>query len=325
MSTSVRLNALVVGSGWAGHGARAFAARRDVCVRGVVARGSERSFALARALDVPIFVSMAEAIQETQPSLAIVAVGDETNPALATELLRAGAHVLCAHPVAPSASQVADLARIAFESGRIVSADYSMRTTEAFEAARIAMRDLGELLRVEITYPGRFLPMAIDLALAFAGHVDAVSAFGRYPDSLSERRAKAPAAFPPTLVLEHRLGAVTTLTPSPHAVPTAALRITASHTAGRIDVELPAGGARRVRNLAGGAFEETILLPPNATMDAKLAFAEAMHAMANAFVDAVVAKSPPPSPLEDEAEVRRVWSCIGGALRARMPITIERP
>lgn len=318
------MNALVVGSGWAGHGARAFAARRDVCVRGVVARGSERSFALARVFDVPVFVSLTEAIQETQPSLAVVAVGDETNPALAGELLRAGAHVLCAHPVAPTAAEVTDLARIASESGRLVSADYSMRTTEAFAAARAATRDVGELLRVEITYPGRFLPMAIDLALAFGGQVDAVSAFGRYPDSLSERRAKAPAAFPPTLVLEHRRGAVTTLTPSPHAVPTAALRVTTSHTAGRIDVELPAGGARRVRNLAGGAFEETILLPPDVTSDAKAAFAEAMHAMANAFVDAVVVSAPPPSPLEDEAEVRRVWSCIGRALRARTPIIIER-
>lgn len=324
MSTSVRLNALVVGSGWAGHAARVFAARPDVGVRGVVARGSERSFALARALDVPIFASLTEAIQETQPSIAVVAVGDETNPALASQLLRAGAHVLCAHPVAPTAAHVADLARIAFERGRIVSADYSMRTTEAFAAARAATRELGDLLRVEITYPGRFLPMAIDLALAFAGHVDAVSAFGRYPDSLGERRAKAPAAFPPTIVLEHRLGAVTALTPSPHAVPIAALRVTASHAAGRIDVELPAGGARRVRNLAGGAFEESILVPPNATTDAKLAFAEAMHAMAHAFVDAVVTKAAPPCALEDEAEVRRVWSCIGRALRARTPITIER-
>lgn len=324
MSTSIRLNALIVGSGWAGHAARAFAARPDVAVRGVVARGSERSFALARELGVPVFVSLTEAIRETQASLAVVAVGDEANPMLTRELLRGGAHVLCAHPVAPSAAQVADLARIAFESGRIVSADYSMRTTEAFEAARGAARALGALLRLEITYPGRFLPMAIDLALAFAGHVDAVSAFGRYPDSLAERRARAPAAFPPTVLLEHRLGAVATLTPSPHAVPMAALRVTASHMAGRIDVELPAGGARRVRNLAGGAFEETVLVPPRATTNAKLAFAEAMHAMANAFVDAVVANEQPPSPLEDEAEVRRVWSCIGRALRARTPITIER-
>lgn len=324
MSTPVRLNALVVGSGWAGHAARTFAARPDVSVRGVVGRGSERSFALARALGVPVFVSLTEAIRETQPSLAVVAVGDETNPLLASELLRGGAHVLCAHPVAPTAADVADLARVAFESGRIVSADYSMRTTEPFAAARVATRELGDLLRVEITYPGRFLPMAIDLALAFAGHVDAVSAFGRYPESLAQRRARAPAAFPPTVVLEHRLGAVTTLTPSPHAVPSAALRVTASHTSGRIDVELPAGGARRVRNLAGGAFEETILVPPNATTDAKLAFAEAMHAMADAFVDSVLANAHPPSPLEDEAEVRRIWSCIGRALRARTPITIER-
>lgn len=103
------------------------------------------------------------------------------------------------------------------------------------------------------------------------------------------------------------------------------MRVTASHGGGRLDVELPCGGARRVRNLAGGTFEETILVSPNATTDAASAFGEAMNAMANAFVDAVVIGTSPPCPLEDEAEVRRVWRCVGRALRERTPITIERP
>lgn len=324
MSAPVRLNALVVGSGWAAHAARAFAARSDVSVRGVVARGSDRSFALARSLGVPLFASVGEAVAETQPMIAVVAVGDTDNHNFAAELLRAGAHVLCAHPVAPTSLDVAELARVADESNRLVSTDYSMRVTDVFRAARVAAPDLGDLLRVEITFPGRFLPMAIDLALATAGAVDAVSAFGRYPSSFDERRAKAPAAFPPTLVLEHSAGAVTTLTPSPHAVPSAAMRVTSSHAGGRLEVELPCGGARRIRNLSGGAFEETVLVSPNAITDAASAFTEAMHALANAFVDAVLAGTPAPCPLEDEAEVRRVWRCVGRALRERAPITIER-
>lgn len=324
MAASLRMNALVVGSGWAAHAARAFAARSDVSVRGVVGRGSDRSFALARSLGVPLFASVREAIAETQPTIAAVAVGDVDNSAFAAELLGAGAHVLVAHPVAPTSLEVAELARIADANGRLVSTDYSMRGTDVFRAARLAVPELGDLLRVEITFPGRFLPMAIDLALAFAGAVDVVSAFGRYPSSFAERRAKAPAAFPPTLVLEHSAGAVTSLTPSPHAVPTAAMRVTSSHASGRLDVELPCGGARRVRNLSGGAFEETVLVAPNATTDAASAFAEAMHATANAFVDAVIAGARPPCPLEDEAEVRRVWRCIGRAVRERTPITIER-
>lgn len=296
----------------------------DVSVRGVVGRGSDRTFALARALGVPFFPSVGEAVAETRPTIAVVAVGDADNGSFATDLLRAGAHVLCAHPVAPTALDVAELARVADENGRLVSTDYSMRATDAFRAAQMAAPELGDLLRVEITFPGRFLPMAIDLALAVAGAVDAVSAFGRYPSSFDERRAKARAAFPPTLVLEHSAGTVTTLMPSPHAVPNAAMRITASHASGRLEIELPCGGARRIRNLSGGAFEETVLVAPNALTDAASAFAEAMHALANAFVDAVLAGTRPPCPLEDEVEVRRVWRCVGRALRERAPITIER-
>lgn len=317
------MNALVVGSGWAAHAARAFASRADTAVRGVVARGSTRSFDLAKSLDVPLFGSLDEAISETQPTIAVVAIGDTENPAAVGALLRAGAHVLCAHPVAPTASDVAALAALAREHDRIVSADYSMRATDSFRAARAATLELGDLLRVEVTFPGRFLPIAIDLAIAFAGRVEKVAAFGRYPENLRDRRATSPAAFPPTVVLEHAAGAVTALSPSPHAVPSAAIRLTASSTGGRVDVELPCGGARRVRCRAAGAFEETILLVAYGIGDPRSTYAEAMQATAHAFVEAALGRGPVPSPLDDEIEVRRVWGSIPRALRDRASIAVD--
>ncbi len=317
------MNALVVGSGWARHAAHAFAARDDVRVTGVVARGSKRSFDLAGALGVPLFERLDDAIHEMLPNLAVVAVRDDANPGLATELLRAGAHVLCAHPVAPTADEVTALATLAKERGLVISTDYSLRGTEAFRAAQSTLARFGGPMRVEITFPGRFLPIALDLAIAFGGRVEAVSAFGRYPEELSARRQSAPAAFPPTVVLEHARGAVTALTPSPHAAAAAAVRVMTSSTGGRIELELPAGRARLLRCRPAGTVEELALVEARAVTDVIAAFGDAMQALANAFVDAVVGGHPPPCPLEDEAELRRVWAAIPRALRTRAPVVVR--
>lgn len=323
MAASVRLNALVVGSGWARHAAQVFGSRADVRVAGVVARGSPRSFALARGLGVPFFTALDDAIAETSPAIAVVAVGDTTNLVVATRLLEAGVHVLCAHPVAPAAEEVGALAELAETRGLVASTDYSLRLTDGFRAARRALRELGPHLRAEITYPGRFLPMALDLAVAIGGAVETVSAFGRYPDVLDARRATRPAAFPPTIVLEHAAGSVTALTPSPHAAPPRAMRATTSSEGGRLEIELPCGGTRRLRLKARGSFEETLLVEPVIGAPAEDAFAEAMRALAHAFVDAVVTGSPPPCPLADEVAVRELWNAIPIAMRACAPIRVS--
>lgn len=320
------MNAIIVGSGWARMAAGALAGRSDVRVRGLVARGSARSVELARSLDVPLFRTVEDAVAAATPSLAVVAVGDEDNARLSAELLRAGAHVLCAHPVGRMPEDVARLARVAAENGRIVSTDYSMRMTEAFRAGLRAIEEAGELLRAEVTFPGRFLPIVLDLALGLCGAVAALTAFESYPETLRARRAAVPAAFPPTVVLEHRSGAVTALTPSPHAPPHAAIRVTTSSGGGRIDIALPAGGARNVRVvLSRRGFAETILAAPAPASDARSPYREAMAALANAFVDAVVSGGEPPSPLAGEVEVRRLWNAIprSVALRGRVELAEE--
>lgn len=324
MAASVRLNALVVGSGWARHAAEAFAARGGVRIGGVVGRGSPRSFTLARTVGSPLFTSLDDAIAETSPAIAVVAVGDTSNAQLARQLLEAGAHVLCAHPVAPDAEQVGALAELAEARRLVASTDYSLRATETFARARAALNGLGTLLRTEITFPGRFLPIALDLAVTIGGPVDALSAFGRYPEVLDERRAATPAAFPPTVVLEHAAGSVTALTPSPHAAPASAIRVTTSSTGGRLEIDLPCGGARRLALKKRGAFEESLLVAPRAdNAKPEAAFAEAMRALAHAFVDAVVSGGVAPCPLADEVAVRELWQAIPVATRARAPLRMS--
>ncbi len=322
MASPVRMNALIVGSGWSRHAAHAFQRRDDVQVRGLVARGSSRSFALARALRVPLFATVADAVRQITPILAVVAVGDRQNGAFTLELLEAGAHVLCAHPVAPTPEEVMAIAEAAERRGLFVSTDYSLRATEAFRVGRAAIQENGTLLRLDVTYPGRFLPIALDLAVALGGHVDTVSAFGRYPKDLHARREAAPAVFPPTTILEHLEGVVSALTPSPHADPRAALRITASSTGGRVDIALPTGGARRLRCGHGGRFEEIELTPAVRGGAAGAAFGDAMRTLADRFVDAIVHGEGPPCPLADEAHLRRLWMAITRAERGRRPVTL---
>lgn len=323
MAAPLRLNALVVGSGWARHAASAFAARTEVRVAGVVGRGSPRSFALARSLGVPLFTSLDDAVHETKPSIGVIAVGDEANPLLTRALLEAGAHVLCAHPVAPDPERVGALAELAEARHLVASTDYSLRTTPTFAAARRAITESGTLLKTELTFPGRFLPIALDLAIAIGGPVDVLSAFGRYPDSLEERRAVTPAAFPPSVVLEHAAGSVTTLTPSPHAAPSTAIRVTTSSTGGRLEIELPCGGARKLELRRRGRFEETVIVAPNTRIKPENAFVEAMSSLANAFVDAVLQRDAPPCPLADEVAVRELWQTIPRATRARAPLRVS--
>lgn len=321
-SSSVRLRALVVGSGWAANAARAFAARDDVEVVGVVGRGSARSAALATELGVALATDLGAAIRASRPALAVVAVGDRQNPAAAAALVRAGVHVLCAHPVAPTEAEVIALADLARHQGVVVGTDYSLRATEAFATARAALGALGPLLRVDVVAPGRFLPMSLDLAIGLAGEAASVTAFGLYPDALAARRRAAPAAFPPTVVIEHRGGAVTSLVPSPHAPPCAPVRVIASASGGRLEASLPSGEVRRQRFGSGG-FDDDRLVATTDASDAPSAFSRAMRRCANAFVEAILRGGPPPCSLTDEAHVRALWTAISVSVRTRSRVALS--
>lgn len=319
---SVLLNALVVGSGWGRHAATAFARRGDVRIAGVVGRGSPRTQHLARELQVPVFRTVEDAVREDRIDLAVVAVGDRENSVLATELLMHGAHVLCAHPVGATADDVRRVAELARERGLLVSADYSLRSSDAFAAARSAITTAGTLLRAEITFPGRFLPMALDLAVALGGHVVSVSAFGRYPPAVSAQRSRSPAAFPPTVILEHAAGCVTALTPVPHARATHPVRMTTSGISGRVDAELPAGDVALVRCRRGGMVETRTWHARPGVDGAADVFANAMVRTADLFVDAVRTGGAPPCSLEDEVEVRMIWDAITRSLRHKAPVSL---
>jgi thiazolinyl imide reductase len=108
---------------------------------GILARGSERSRALARQWDVPFWQSVEEIPQagDNAIDLACVAAGGPAGAALTLALLRHGIHVLAEHPVAPE-DMTAALAA-AREHGAVyhVNAHYAdLETVEPFLTAAAA-------------------------------------------------------------------------------------------------------------------------------------------------------------------------------------------
>ena len=188
-----------------------------------------------------------------------------------------------------------------------------------------AMKSSGALMRLDIMYPGRLLPMALDLALVFGGRSMAVSSFGAYPEELAEQRQRAPAAFPPTIVIEHMSGCVTTLCPCPHAETARAFSVTASCATARIELALPSGGARKLRLLKTGRTEIVELRrAARHEHDAAAVFGTAMQKLANDFVDAVVSRGEPPCSLESESAVRSAWAAVAHSMKSHGRVALVK-
>jgi predicted dehydrogenase len=314
------MRALVVGSGWARHAAAVFAAHPGVRLVGVVGRGSSRTLELAARYGVPAYTSMETAIEEARPALAAVAAGEIVHPELVRRLLIAGCNVLCSHPVAREAKEVRELAALAAQRKRLLETDYSMRETPGFRVAQQILEAFGPPLRISARSPGRALVIALDLACALAGPVEAVCGSVRYPPAFEDRRRRAAEAFAPTALLEHSSGCVTTVTPVPHAESHAAHRLEISTAATRLDLELPAGEVIKLVRRKG-SVERSLLLAEAPARDADEAFGTPMRALVTGFVQRVLAGKTG-GILNSEAHVREVWLALGRATREKKLIPI---
>ena len=267
--------------------------------------------------------SVDELSLEDIPRVAVVAVNEEVTPIVARALLERGCDVLCAHPVARTAAMVNELAYLAAQRGRVIGTDYTMALAPGALIARDAVRESGPLLRVGIEHPGRLLPMALHLALFFGGPVTSVYASRALPPLLRESARRSPGAFSPSLLLEHESGVVSSLLGVPHASVAAAFRCTLSGAAGRVDVDLPHGDVRRVRQTRGGeCIEERIFAAAPAVAEP---FGELMKAMFHAFLSSARSGAESSCPLSQEAHVRAVWNAIPVALRTGARALVELP
>lgn len=310
----MRAGALVIGSGWGAHAARALAADARVELLAIVGRGSARTRALARSLGVPAVAGLTAALRVYSPALAVVAADPRQHPTMVRALLHSGSHVLCAHPVAKTSEQLRRLAGFAEERGLVLATDYTLRETDLFLRAAQLRLESGLLLRSVVTCPARGFPIGIDLALAFAGPAARVVAHRRYPSRLASRIRTNPSAFAPTLVLEHSGGCVTTIVPVPHAEPRRAFHLTLSTERARIDVGLPAGGlvVTRTGRKASATRE---VVPPEPTATPEETFGQPMRTRVARFVDAVL-KGRPDHSLDAEFAVRGLWEQVVQSRRA---------
>lgn len=326
MAASDRLSrALVVGSGWARHAAEALVTDPRVELCAVVGRGSERTRALANRLGVPSHQDIARAISQHAPTFAIVAAGSKHHEALVRPLLKAGVNVLCAHPVA-DADAVARLIALARTANVSCATDYTLRLCPPWLAALATLPQIGCILRVNIQLPSSTLIMGIDLALALGGTVQTVFASARYPAALAARRQKTPAAFAPSVLLEHLDGCVTSIVPMPHAMPCAAYRVTVSGERGRIDVALPSGDAVLIRYLGRGRVEQRRLhASASEGADPEELYGAAMRELTRRFISAVLDGSEMHAPLDHELRRRQVWLALKRATRERCAVPASSP
>ncbi len=304
----MKLGAIVIGSGWSAHAARALAADERVELLGIVGRGSARTRTLARSLGVPAIAGLTTALRVYSPDIAVVAAGQRQHPTMVRALLHHGSHVLCANPLASSSSQVECLGEFAKERGLVLATDYTLRETELYRRARRLVLESGLLLRAVVTCPARGFPIGIDLALAFAGPSRRVSAYRTYPHRLAARLRATPAAFAPTLVVEHTGGCVTTVVPSPHAEPRRAFQLTLSTERARIDVGLPSGGLVVTRT-GRKAIATREVIPAGPTSTPEETFGQPMRLRVMRFVDAIIRGRRDES-LAGELAVRSLWEQI---------------
>lgn len=308
-----KLVGIVVGSGWGAHAARALTMDGRAELRALVSRGSPRSRLLAGALGVELAVSLDDALRRHRPDVVVLAAGEHQHEALALQAIEHGAHVLCAHPVAPGAKAVARIARAAEQAERIARTDYTFRVRPELHAlASPAGR--GQLLRVAIDAPGRWLPIALDVAVVLAGPVARVLVSARVPEALASRARSAPAAFPPALLLEHEAGVVTSFAAFPHARPGVPVDVRTSWERAQVRAALPAAGATLVALQRGGGVEERELVSPGAEAARAIRIEEAMEEVTRSFVGAVLGEPDTLATLRDEEHLRAVWAAIWRAV-----------
>lgn len=314
------LPAVVVGSGWARHAARALRARGDVSLCSVVGRGSSRTARLAEELGVRASSSIEDAVGSADRGIAVVAVDEARTPALARELITRGWHVLCAHPVARTSSEVDELEALARAHGVRVGTDYTFSTVEALQRARLLAVDRGPVIRIAVDYPGRLLPMALHLADTLAGPIVSVLASRAHPAALQVAVARSPAAFPAALLVEHSGGCVTSLVSMPHAEPAVAFRCRVSLPSMRLDLDLPLGRLVSTSLRRSGVRVETLV---EGRLDAD-PFGSLMRGLVDAFVGACRSGAELPCPLDDDARVRRVWAVLGEAARCGHRVFVSK-
>ena len=98
------------------------------------------------------YTSYSEMLEKSQPDVVHILTPPKTHFPIATDCLRAGAHVICEKPVAPSYEEFTQLWQIAKDCDRTLIEDHNYRFNGPVRAIKdkVAAGELGEIQDVEI-------------------------------------------------------------------------------------------------------------------------------------------------------------------------------
>ncbi|MDJ0825754.1 MAG: Gfo/Idh/MocA family oxidoreductase [Rhodobacter sp.] len=153
MTSEIRL--LIVGAGrMAQAHAKAFAAIPGVAIAGAVDPDRSAAAALTGTYGGEAFASVEEALDAGYFHAAANVTPDAVHHATTLPLLRAGKHVLCEKPLATSAAEAAEMARLAAAAGVVHMVNLTYRRVPALQQAAkmVAAGALGQVRHVEASY-----------------------------------------------------------------------------------------------------------------------------------------------------------------------------
>lgn len=120
--------------------------------------GSQTAGQVGQPQTAIAYTDYGQMLKEAQPDVVHILTPPQTHQSIATDCLRAGAHVICEKPVAPSFNDFKDLWQVSRECDRYLMEDHNYRFNGPVRAIQALIDDgtLGEVQEVEIR-------MALDL------------------------------------------------------------------------------------------------------------------------------------------------------------------
>ena len=152
----MQLHAAIVGPGFVGRAHLEALRRLGIPVQGMLASTPERSKAAAESLHLPhAYQSLEEIVEDKSVQLVHLCTPNNLHFAEASQLLRAGKHVLCEKPLALDSRESATLVSLLKDTGLVGAVTYNLRYYPLCQEARALVQG-GAIGQVKLIH-GSFL------------------------------------------------------------------------------------------------------------------------------------------------------------------------
>jgi predicted dehydrogenase len=185
--TSMQLNAAIVGLGFVGRAHLDALRRLGIPVQGVLGSTPERSKHASESLHIPrAYNSLDELAADSGVQVVHLCTPNHLHFQAASQLLRAGKHVLCEKPLALDSRESAALMRLLKETGLVGAVTYNLRYYPLCQEARILIREhvIGVVKLIHGSFLQDWLLYATDwnwrLEAKLGGDLRAVSDIGTH-------------------------------------------------------------------------------------------------------------------------------------------------